>query len=827
MKKLYSFVLLITGLTLVKSANAQCTVVASANPYTVCYGDSSQLTTTTTVVGTYYAFDFNTGSLPPGWSITGGASFDTLPICAAPSLDNSPFYWSSTSTSTPTIETSDLNVVAGGTINYEFRFKGNSSGSPCETADQYNEGVVLEYSTNSGMSWNIVVYHCSVPAGGPWAFVGGYPQTLTTIPVATTPGNGNGSTGIYDNWAPYVIPIPPAAMTTSTRFRWRQPNSSGSCCDNWGLDNINIAAQPNLYYIWENGLIGFGLSSQYITNIQDDTCLTVIVNDTTSGYICLDTVCITVQDLPNLVLAYSNPYCVGDLVTFDASLSGPGVTNYQYDLDDNGSFEVSTGSPTYPATGVFTTAGNYNITFQGVTSAGCAAQKDTVVVVYNNPTVNLTATDPTLCIYQNADFDAGASMVNPPGQSATITNYEWDFNNDGIIDNSGSGLSTMNYDFTGLGTFPVTVTVTNDIGCETTDTIIITYVDVPQGNIVSPSICSNEFANFSFNNTGDPIADYYWDFGTPATNDTSNLATPSFGYPGPGGYITTLIATTVNGCIDTFAVLTVADPLPSGNIMNFQVCQGHDDTFNFNQTSADGSLNYVWNFPTGAPVSSTDSVPTINFPVGGPINVSVIITNQYGCSDTIVQPYIVRNQPVADFGVYPICISRFTFDPLVVPDSATAVIDWNMGDGTTFNNVDTSLFNYLFYEPGDYPVTLVITDQFGCQDSITQIVSVDTALVFELPNVLKQSSTFGNEKVDMEVLLPGFNLCMDYTYTIYDRWGVMVFETKNDPYNPDLFCDKCFRGETQDGNLLSPGVYYYIMKGNFSVLKAGYITVFE
>lgn len=827
MKKIYSIIVLVAGLLLAKQTYSQCTVIASANPYTICYGDSTQLTTTTTVAGTYYAFDFNTGTLPPGWSITGGASFDTLPVCAAPSLDNSPFYWSSTSTSTPTIETSDLNVVAGGTINFDFRFKGNSSGSPCETADQYNEGVVLEYSTNSGGSWNIVVYFCSVPAGGPWAFVGGYPQTLLTIPVVTTPGNGNGSCGIFDNWANYVIPIPPAAMTTSTRFRWRQPNSSGSCCDNWGLDNINIAAQPNLFYIWENGLTGFGASSQYITNVQDDTCLTVIVNDTTSGYICLDTVCITVQDLPNLVLAYSNPYCVGDLVTFDAALSDPGITNYQYDLDDNGSFEVSTGSAVYPATGAFTTAGNYNITFQGVTSAGCAAQKDTVVQVYNNPVVNLTALDPTLCIYQNADFNALAFLFNASGQTSTITNYAWDFNNDGITDNSGAALTTTNYDFSGLGNFPVTVTVTSSVGCSTTDTVVVTYVDVPQGNIVNPSICANEFANFSFNNTGDAIGDYTWDFGTTAANDTSDLSTPSFGYPGPGGYVTTLIATTVNGCVDTFAVLTVVDQLPAGNILNYQVCQGHDDTFNFNQTSTDNIVSYAWTFPSGAPITSTDSVPTSTFNFGGPTTVSVIITNEFGCLDTITQPYIVRNQPVADFGVYPICISRFTFDPQVVPDSGTVVIDWNMGDGTVLTGTDTSFFNYLYYGPGDYNVSLVITDQFGCQDSITQVVSVDTALVFEMPNVLKQSSSAGNDKIDMEVLLPGFNLCMNYTYTIYDRWGVMVFETENDPYNPDLYCSNCFQGKTQDGNLLSPGVYYYIMKGNFEVLKAGYITIFE
>src|SRR5687768_16231664 len=257
MKKVYTLILVTLGILCIQNSNAQCTVVASANPYTICIGDSTLLTATATIPGTYYTFDFNDNTLPPGWTITGGASFDTLPACAAPSLDNTSFYWSSTSGSTPIITTTDLDVSAGGTINYEFRFHGFSSSSPCETADEYDEGVALEYSTDGGGSWNVVVYHCSVPAGGPLDNVGGYPQTLLYIPGAG-PGNGNGSTGIYDNWAPYVITIPAAAQTTSTRFRWRQPISSGSCCDNWGLDNINVAAQPNLFYLWSNSYNGFG-----------------------------------------------------------------------------------------------------------------------------------------------------------------------------------------------------------------------------------------------------------------------------------------------------------------------------------------------------------------------------------------------------------------------------------------------------------------------------------------------------------------------------------------------------------------------------------------
>ncbi len=825
MKKVFTIFLAIIGFN-VANSYAQCVVTTTATPNAICMGDSVLFSASATIPGTYYTFDFNTGTLPPGWTITGGASFDTLPICAAPSLDSSPFYWSSTAATTPIITTTDLDVSAGGTINYDFRFAGNSGTGPCETADEYDEGVVLEYSTDGGAFWNIVVYHCSVPAGGPWAMIGGYPQTLATIPGAG-PGNGNGSTGIYDVWAPYVIPIPAAAQTTATRFRWRQPNSSGSCCDNWGLDNINVAAQPSLFYSWSNLYTGFGASSQYLTNLTEDTCLVVFVTDTTSGLSCSDTVCVTVDSLPNLLLSYNNPYCVGDLVTLNATGTDLSVTSYQWDLDNNGTYEVTSPTPVHVATGSFGTAGNYMIHFQGVTNGGCTAVIDTVVRVYNNPTIGANVVDPTICPYSVASFTGSAFVFNAPGQSSSVSTYEWDLDFDGIPDTSG--VTSLTNFYPTLGPHPVTLTVTSNMGCVTVDTVVVTVVDIPHGNIVAPQVCGNLPASISFNNTGTPAATTFaWNFGDPTTtSDVSSSSNPNYLYPDAGFYTITLIAGTSDGCMDTLTQLIAITPLPAGTITNTAVCASVDEEFNFNQTSTDSITSYAWTFPGGTPGFSSDSIETVNFPFAGPINVSLIVTNQYGCVDTVVQPFLVRALPIVDIGIYPICISRFTFDPIISPDGEPYEIDWNLGDGTIMLDQDTTIFNHIYTSAGDYTASMVVTDQYGCVDSTSELVHVDDTLFIIMPNVLVQSSSIGNNKVDLEELLPGFNLCIDYTYTIFDRWGVKVFETHNDPYNPDLFCSDCFKGSADNGAVLVPGVYYYVMEGNYNIIKSGAITIFE
>ncbi len=101
-------------------------------------------------------------------------------------------------------ETIDLNTTGGGNINFYIRL--GDGGGTCEYLDP-GEDIVLEYSNNAGGIWtNISTYY----------------------------------SGNYFTFTPFSIPIPLAAQTMGTRFRWRQLSHSGSCCDHWALDDISI-----------------------------------------------------------------------------------------------------------------------------------------------------------------------------------------------------------------------------------------------------------------------------------------------------------------------------------------------------------------------------------------------------------------------------------------------------------------------------------------------------------------------------------------------------------------------------------------------------------
>jgi PKD repeat protein len=360
------------------------------------------------------------------------------------------------------------------------------------------------------------------------------------------------------------------------------------------------------------------------------------------------------------------------------------------------------------------------------------------------------------------------------------------------------------------------------------DTAYTTVVinPLPTATFVLPIACDQHGYTYNITGANDTITNYHWDFGDVILSDSSLLANPFYMYFASGPHHITLDLTSDEGCKATIDTNIVVHENPTATLSDLHIiCAGSSATFDPTVT-ADTTVSYAWTFSLGSPNVSTDSVPTINFPTSGLSDVGLTVTTAAGCSVTANYIVNVSLGFNPDFGIYPICISRFTFDPLPNWTDSAWVIDWNMGDGTVLNDKDTAYFNHLYTAPGNYNVTMIVTNTYGCIDSVTHAVEVKDTITVNLPNVLYQESTINNNTVDFEHIKPGFNLCINYTYTIFDRWGTLVYEATNDPLNPDLYCGGCFKGKTQNGNLLSPGVYYYVMKGNFHILQSGFITIF-
>ncbi|MBK9318950.1 MAG: PKD domain-containing protein [Bacteroidetes bacterium] len=136
-------------------------------------------------------------------------------------------------------------------------------------------------------------------------------------------------------------------------------------------------------------------------------------------------------------------------------------------------------------------------------------------------------------------------------------------------------------------------------------------------------------------------------------------------------------------------------------------------------TTAGGMQSWTWNFGDGTGYNLQNPVHT--FPGSGTYNVSLIVENIYGCTDTIIQQVIIAPLPVASFSADTVCADhRYHFTNTSTPPGTS----WSW----LFSNGGHSNSSKSFGSMGPPEVILlhlVVTDSAGCSDTITQNVAVN------------------------------------------------------------------------------------------------------
>ena len=205
---------------------------------------------------------------------------------------------------------------------------------------------------------------------------------------------------------------------------------------------------------------------------------------------------------------------------------------------------------------------------------------------------------------------------------------------------------------------------------------------------------------------------YFWDFGD---GTTSTLPDPIHTYLTNGNFIPILVATSSAGCIDT---VSGSAPIPIGGIATDftgpdSVCV--NAVAAFTNTSLPAPASAIWTFGDGGTATQIDATHIYTIP--GTYTVKLNNTNPL-CTDSTSKTIVVVPGPLADFQ------SPDTIKcqpPLTVnfQDLSTGAISWqwNFGDGNT-STLQNPVHNYPSY--GNDTVTLVVTNAFGCTDTIVK-----------------------------------------------------------------------------------------------------------
>lgn len=186
-----------------------------------------------------------------------------------------------------------------------------------------------------------------------------------------------------------------------------------------------------------------------------------------------------------------------------------------------------------------------------------------------------------------------------------------------------------------------------------------------------------------------------------------------------------------DGCKDTAQAVVAISPAPIADFNSGDVCLNQTMYFT-DLSSVNGGTVTAWsyNFGDGSPIVFTQN-PTHTYSNEGTFAITFIGTSNLGCLDTITKNVVVHALPQAQFSVVAGCVGSFvSFTDLSTLQGSDNLLfwDWDYGDGTAgSSNNQNPLHQYN--TAGTYSVELLVSSNFGCQDSIINTVIIAPPIV--------------------------------------------------------------------------------------------------
>ena len=586
-----------------------------------------------------------------------------------------------------------------------------------------------------------------------------------TVSLIVTDANGCIDTAKYINYINVTKPIASFYMDDSFAICLPLPvhfinTSTGAVSYHWSFGNgdSSVTNSPNELYV-ANGL-------------------DVVMLIATNAYGCKDTA-IGHVNLYGYAGGFSytpDTGCSPLAVHFNAGLLN--VPNIIWDFADGITSSVSTLDT---ITHIYIVPGKYVPKLILSDNSGCQNSSmgiDTIKVDAVYP--GCTTVPHPVCMGQPINFlDTSYSFFS------TITTWHWTFNG-----TDSSTISNPPYQYDTVGTYPVTLTVTDGWGC--TGSLVSSVNVLPPPVItVSPDtiVCLGDPATL----TGFGGITYTW---SPAATVSCTACTTTEATP---TVVTqyTVTGTDAQGCkgTDTVTVFLKTHIFTTAH-GGGEICKG--DSI---QVFDSGAVKYTW-LPNMGLNDNTSANPT--------------------ASPNITTTYLVIGQIgncVPDTNYVTVTVDQL---PTVYAGADQTIID---GSSTTLKAVGSNIATMGWYpaqtlscdscyDPKATPIatttyTVDVSSSFGCKawDSVTIHVICDVSQVF-IPNSFTPNGDGNND-----VFYPrGSGINIVKSFRIYNRWGELLFEKSNFQIN-DI--NSAWNG-SYNGGTPRPDVYVYIVDAQCS-----------
>ena len=268
-----------------------------------------------------------------------------------------------------------------------------------------------------------------------------------------------------------------------------------------------------------------------------------------------------------------------------------------------------------------------------------------------------------------------------------------------------------------IDTFALIPDITSPVGYRTIHIVRAAF----EINDSAQCITGNHFIFTNKSTTSSDTLTNHWYFGD-GFDSATVLA--SHHYLLPDTFGVKLVVNTADGCADSIVkkVIVFPAPITKFNVNDSTQCLKGNSFVFINKTSNDtGKLSYKWDF--GDLTSSVLLNPSHSYSKSDTFVVTLTSTSFPACSSSAVTHMIVYPQPVTKIIVNDttLCFKEnlFSFQPAIINPLSKFL--WTFGDGTNDINSNTK---HHYNSTGLFDVILSETSQYGCIDSVQQIINV-------------------------------------------------------------------------------------------------------
>lgn len=224
------------------------------------------------------------------------------------------------------------------------------------------------------------------------------------------------------------------------------------------------------------------------------------------------------------------------------------------------------------------------------------------------------------------------------------------------------------------------------------------------------------------------------------------------------------------------------------------ICNNTSATLHGSATNLSGVVKYLW-FPPLDIIDPTSATTIVRPKLMQPNTYTLQVSDTYGCNFKVYDKVVVTmNPPVAAFA------GNDTVASIGLPHqlSGSGGINYIWSPSNVLNN--SFIQNPIAILQNDTKFNLIVKDTLGCVGTSSVVVQTYKGTKYYIPNAFTPNGDGLNDV--FRAIAPGIQ--QTYYFRIFNRWGQLMFETKN--------VTKGWDG-TYMGTMQAPDVYVWIIKG--------------